>query len=88
MSLQTEEKAEKTHNITREKTTSSGSESDDNSSTASEDNAPSPRRLNQKRTPPGNPAVQLQKSTRNRQWQSCPDQRNKRHKRSNKNNPI
>ena len=47
MNLQTEEKVEKKHNNTREKTKSSGSDSDDNSSTCSRDIAPLPKSLNQ-----------------------------------------
>ena len=42
-------------------------EDDDQSSASSEDFAPSPKRQNQKRTPPANATEPLQKSTRNRQ---------------------
>ena len=53
MSLQTDDKVEKlTNNNTREKSISSLSDKDDQSSTSSEDIAPSPKRQNQKLTPP------------------------------------
>ena len=68
MSLQTENKVEKsTNNNTREKSTSRLSDNDEQSSTSSEDIAPSPKRRNQKRTPPTISTVPQRKSTRNRQ---------------------
>ena len=56
MSLQTE--------IEEEKNTNKSPENDDDSSSSSEDISPSPKRLNQKQTPP---TVATRKSTRNRQ---------------------
>ena len=63
MSLQTDDKVEKlTNNNTREKSISSLSDKDDQSSTSSEDIAPSPKRQNQKLTPPTISTVPQRKS--------------------------
>ena len=68
MSLQTYNKVEKsTNNNTRDKSTTRLSDNDEQSSTFSEDIAPSPKRRNQKRTPPTISTVPQRKSTRNRQ---------------------
>ena len=65
MSLQTEEAIENaTKGATREEIAPSDSDKDENSSSASEDNAPSLKRQNQKRTPPTN--TDIRKSLRNR----------------------
>ena len=66
MSLRTDEISEKTTANTVPETTASSHSDDNRSTTSSEDVAPSPKRQNQKRTPPTALAPQ-RKSTRNHQ---------------------